>query len=102
MITIHSYAPLCFGGPVIFIVSLGEGGAVGGFFLGGGGKSHGFQEEWREAQLSPKNSKGRLWKIDRQLTDNEESVLEYEKALQGNQVNFLLWHNKNPPFSTGN
>ena len=37
MITIHSYAPLCFGGPVIFIVSLGEGGAVGGFFFGGGG-----------------------------------------------------------------
>ena len=38
MITIHSYAPLCFGGPVIFIVSLGEGGAVGGFFFGGGGE----------------------------------------------------------------
>ena len=36
MITIHSYAPLCFGGPVIFIVSLGEGGAVGGFLWGGG------------------------------------------------------------------
>lgn len=74
MITIHSYAPLCFGGPVIFIVSLGEGGAVGDFFFWGGGESYGFQEEWREAQLSPKNSKGRLWKIDCQLTANEESV----------------------------
>ena len=40
MITIHSYAPLCFGGPVIFIVSLGEGGAVGGFFFFGGGGNH--------------------------------------------------------------
>ena len=75
MITIHSYAPLCFGGPVIFILSLEEGGVVGTFFffLGGGG-SHGFQEEWREAQLSPKKFKGRLWKIDCQLTANEESV----------------------------
>ena len=55
MITIHSYAPLCSGGLAIFIVSLGEGGVVGGFFFGGGGgESYGFQEEWREAQLSPK------------------------------------------------
>ena len=56
MITIHSYAPLCFGGPVIFIVSLEEGGVVGSFFffLGGGGIT------WfsgREAQLSPKKFK---------------------------------------------
>ena len=73
MITIHSYAPLCFGGPVIFIVSLEEGGVVGSFFffLGGGG-SHGFQEERLSYHL--KNSKGRLWKIDCQLTANEESV----------------------------
>ena len=60
------------------------------FFFGGGGGNHMVFRRNEEAQLSPKNSKGRLWKIDRQLTDNEESVLEYEKALQGNQVNFLL------------
>ena len=60
------------------------------FFWGGGGNHMVFRRNEERLSYHLKNSKGRLWKIDRQLTDNEESVLEYEKALQGNQVNFLL------------
>ena len=76
MITIHSYASLCFGGPVIFIVSLEEGGVVGSFFFfgGGGGKHMVFMRNEERLSYYLKNSKGRLWKIDCQLTANEESV----------------------------
>ena len=74
MITIHSYAPLCFGGPVIFIVSLEEGGVVGSFFFWGGGDHMVFGRNEERLSYHLKNSKGRLWKIDCQLTANEESV----------------------------
>ena len=74
MITIHSYAPLCFGGPVIFIVSLEEGGVVGSFFFLGGGDHMVFMRNEERLSYHLKNSKGRLWKIDCQLTANEESV----------------------------
>ena len=76
MITIHSYASLCFGGPVIFIVSLEEGGVVGSFFFfwGGGGNHMVFMRNEERLSYYLKNSKGRLWKIDCQLTANEESV----------------------------
>ena len=75
MITIHSYAPLCFGGPVIFIVSLEEGGVVGSFFFFFGGGDHMvFRRNEERLSYHLKNSKGRPWKIDCQLTANEESV----------------------------
>lgn len=73
MITIYSYAPLCFGGPVIFIVSLEEGGVVGIFFVLGGDHMVFMRNEER-LSYHLKNSKGRLWKIDCQLTANKESV----------------------------
>ena len=77
MITIHSYAPLCFGGPVIFILSLEEGGVVGSFFFLGGGEGGDhmvFRRNGERLSYHLKKFKGRLWKIDCQLTANEESV----------------------------
>ena len=45
------------------------------FFFGGGGEITWFSGGMkRGSELSPKNSKGRLWKIDCQLSANEESV----------------------------
>ena len=94
MITIHSYAPLCFGGPVIFIVSLEEGGVVGSFFffLGGGG-SHGFQEEWREAQLSPKKFKRETMENWLSINSQWGECIRIWKSLMGESGKFLLWHN---------
>ena len=95
MITIHSYAPLCFGGPVIFIVSLEEGGVVGSFFFfGGGGESHGFHEEWREAQLSPKKFKRETMENWLSINSQWRECIRIWKSLMGESGKFLLWHNK--------
>ena len=64
MITIHSYAPLCFGGPVIFILSLEEGGVVGIFFFFFGGGDHMvFRRNGERLSYHLKNSKGDYGKL---------------------------------------
>ena len=93
MITIHSYAPLCFGGPVIFYCIVGGRGCSRKFFFGGGG-SHGFREEWREAQLSPKKFKRETMKNWLSINSQWGECIRIWKSLMGESGTFLLWHKK--------
>ena len=63
------------------------------FFLGGGG-SHGFQEEWREAQLSPKRFKRETMENWLSINSQWGECISIWKSLMGESGKFLLWHNK--------
>ena len=83
-----------FWGTSNFYCIVGERGCSRKFFFLGGGGSHGFQEEWREAQLSPKKFKRETMENWLSINSQWGECIRIWKSLMGESGKFLLWHNK--------